>query len=81
MKPVVPLPGFNTRYLCRVCRGPAEVSWPVRNSPHCRRCVAEARAFLAESAPRHPKFGGDETREQIGSLRSEGVDAVRAWRP
>lgn len=42
---------------CRICSKPAEVSWPVRNSPHCRRCVAAARAFLAESADRHPCFG------------------------
>jgi hypothetical protein len=66
---------------CNICRGPAEVSWPVRNSPHCRACVAENEAFLIESAPRHPKFGSDAMTGQIGSLRSEGVDAVRGFAP
>jgi hypothetical protein len=46
-----------TRHLCRICQAPAEVSWPVRNNPHCKRCVAQARFFLEESKDRHPKFG------------------------
>ena len=42
---------------CLICHAPAEVSWPVRNSPHCRKCVKTAREFVAESEARIPKFG------------------------
>ena len=43
---------------CLICRrAPAEVSWPTRNSPHCRACVKTAREFIAESESRIPKFG------------------------
>ena len=48
-------PGIRPR--CLICNAPAEVSWPVRNNPHCRRCVEVNRAHIAESAARAPKFG------------------------
>ena len=57
--------------ICIVCARPAEVSWPVRNNPHCRRCVAEARAFLAESSGRFPKFGGDSVPAEPVSVQPE----------
>jgi hypothetical protein len=70
MKPIIPMPAHAHR--CNICRAPAEVSWPVRNSPHCKRCIAEARAFITESAGRHPKFGGDERRGEGVSVLAVG---------
>jgi hypothetical protein len=46
---------------CDICLQDADVQWPVRGRYACRSCVTEARAFIAESAARHPKLGEEQS--------------------
>lgn len=59
------------RSICPGCFGPVEVPFGARN--YCRSCADDRRAFIAESADRHPKFGGDSVRVEAVSLQSEAA--------
>jgi hypothetical protein len=84
--PIVPVPGYNTSHLprvCRLCKASAELCWPLPGPDHraCRRCVADARAFLVTSSGQFPKFGTDETAPGPVSLQREGDVAALGWVP
>jgi hypothetical protein len=78
MRPLVPLPGFNTRPLGRIpttccgcfSRDTKRSNWGTYYCPDCRASFDRfSRA----------KFGGDETAAASFQLQTEGVEAVRAW--
>ena len=52
---------------CLLCPAPAEVSWPVRRSPHCRRCVEKCERFIAETDAKLPRLDGIVGREERAS--------------